>query len=199
MANGRDIEVWNNHAKDCRDMKRKKFEFLSDTPLTTFLKNLKDVNNVLDFGCGPGYWSNLFKGKKYTGVDQSSAMIELAKELANDGEEFRLIVNSGIPPLRGTQKYDLIFTASVMQHNGLEDKIKILNAFKEVTSIGSYYLCTENTYRSDNCMYVKDTLNDCYTDGFSYTAKGWTDLLNDNGWKLLSFSEPGEYLFQRVS
>jgi len=69
-------------------------------------------NTILDYGCGVGRLSVLFKPKNYTGMDISPEMLKIAREKHPD---YTFIQMTQLP------KTDIFFTANVLQHNN--DKV----------------------------------------------------------------------------
>lgn len=59
-------------------------------PNLTRLLQIKKGENILDLGCGEGYFSHTFAkiGARITGVDNSKKLIELAKKSASKNEEY---------------------------------------------------------------------------------------------------------------
>jgi ubiquinone/menaquinone biosynthesis C-methylase UbiE len=204
MADGRDIECWDNHADDCRAQGRVPFDIPTkpgDTSRTRpwlrrKIEGLEDVQTCLDVGCGPGYWVNLFTGFNYTGFDQSTKMLELAREVV-PGKEFILGNARDLVGTFGDRKFDLIFTSAVLQHSRhYPDKEEIVKGMYQILRPGGYYLCTENTFRADNCP--ASIGNPDYTENYSFTPEGWERWIALYGFKLLEYSEPSEYLYIKV-
>lgn len=63
---------------------------------------------VLDYGCGVGKLSHLFKAALYIGVDISEEMLSIAKQ---KNPEYTYRLNTRLP------KTDITFIANVLQHN----------------------------------------------------------------------------------
>ena len=155
---------------------------------------------MIDVGCGPGYWRNLFEGMAYVGFDQSPGMLSYAAEITSpkvkpldwifgNGRDLTASVTSST--------YDMVFTASVLQHNRNEpDKREIVEGIYKVLKPGGFFLCTENTYRADNCP--KSVGNRDYTDGYTMTPSGWEKFMLPLGFKLLDYRPPGEYFYQKM-
>lgn len=221
MADGRDIKCWNDHASDCEKEGREPFKFDYTPPLptdpvgyphirkdkTNFLRdhliNADGVIRVLDLGCGPCYWINLFEGFEYHAFDQSEGMLEVAKKtlkkagLFEKCKDFRLGNARKLGDSYPEGYFDLIFTSAVLQHNRHEpDKREIVEGMHKIIRPGGYYLCTENTFRQDN---APQWFNDHGTaDGNSFTAKGWENWMKDHGFELIDFSGESEYIYRRM-
>lgn len=80
------------------------------------LKSLNNDINILDAGCGPGFFSNfLFENTKFkniTGLDFSDKAIEIA--INNNSKINYKVVDLMAKTLK--TKYDLIFSISVLEH-----------------------------------------------------------------------------------
>jgi ubiquinone/menaquinone biosynthesis C-methylase UbiE len=203
MADGRDIPVWDNHAEQCREAKRELFTFEAKANSVggwlrdKVVDNLTEGSKCVDVGCGPGYWRNLFEGNHYTGVDQSTGMIALAKDI--EGSKLKsidwVLGNGRNLPLE-EEHFDMAFTASVLQHNRHDpDKTEIVKSIYSILKSGGFLLCTENTFREDNCPQLKS--NSDYTDGYTFTPEGWKTFMAGLGFKFLEFNGKSEYLFQK--
>lgn len=213
MADGRDIKCWDNHAQECRDEERVPFDFSEykdtgsvyphvDKPVRRWLRktleSLEDVKNVLDIGCGPSYWINLFKGYNYTGFDQSTKMLELAREVSPD-VEFIFGNARRLSEVFGDRKFDLVFTSAVLQHNRhYPDKTEIVQGIHHILRPGGYYLCTEDTCRGDNHPECIGSLNCTRGPEYSFKMQGWGTYMEENGFKMLMYQDPSEYLYKRI-
>lgn len=103
--------------------------------LETLAKLVPEKSSILDLGCGNGRLLNAFKQKiNYFGIDQSEALIKLAKEMHQDSSFFvgdMLNLNEinfkkqGLP-----QKFDFIFSIAVLQH--IPSKNKRTEALKNL-------------------------------------------------------------------
>jgi ubiquinone/menaquinone biosynthesis C-methylase UbiE len=94
-----------------------------------FLELLNEVHfegkRVLEVGCGPG--GNLAeivkaKPKRLVGVDISAQMVELSAEKLGEGAEVIKINGTSIP--FGDRTFDIVFTATVLQHNTDEEMLR---------------------------------------------------------------------------
>lgn len=142
-------------------------------------------------GCGPGYWSGLFSDMDYIGFDQNEEMIKLAKEV-NPKLNF---VQSGSLSIFPDKEFDLIFTASVLQHNKhVPAKTNLLKHINRLLKSDGYFFCTETTFTPENTPGYHDN----YSDGYSFTMKGWKTFIEAFGFSLISFHSPGEYLYKKI-
>lgn len=80
---------------------------------------------VVDYGCGVGKLSHLFDQKKYTGVDISSEMVDLARK---NNPEYTYEVLGKVP------KATMFFSANVLQHNedSFVKELKLKDKFKHI-------------------------------------------------------------------
>jgi len=202
MADGRDIPLWDNHAQQCREANRVLFEFdptkenAGGWLRKKVLAVLQPGSLVLDLGCGPGYWRKLFEGMDYTGFDQSTGMLELAKEYPSERPNWVQGNAREVDHHFSTGNFSLVFVASVLQHNRHEpDKREIVEAAHRIIKDGGYFLLTENTFRADNRPQSVGNPDD--TDGYSFTPAGWEKFMLSLGFKLLDFNGQSEYLFQK--
>ena len=207
MADGRDVQCWDDHAKECEEAGREPFEVRDDEGYQHWLRktllSLEDVHRCLDVGCGPCYWIHLFRGKQYNAVDQSMGMLRVATDtiIRNKLEgvvgELRQGQARQLLDVYKPGEFDLVFTSSVTQHNRHEpDKREIIEGIHAILREGGYYLCTENTYRADNAP--QSVGNPDYTDGYTFTPEGWEKFMKPLGFELLEFNGKSEYLYRRI-
>ncbi len=221
MADGREVEVWDAHADECEEEKRKPFEFETapvegEEPtgyphvpnkkkvwLRETLESLEDVTDVLDIGCGPCFWINLFEGYRYYAFDQSPRMNEVAYKVLKDNDLLDRMVeirNGNARTLLESfpeKKFDLIFTSAVLQHNRHDpDKREIVQGMHSILREGGYYLCTENTFREDNAPQFCQGDGPC--DGNSFSVEGWRKFMLEYGFEMVEFHHPSEYLYRRI-
>jgi len=127
--------------------KRKKFlALLNSLPFTE--------KDVLEIGHGPG--GNLYEvlqhnPKSLSGVDISNAMIKLAKNnLGEDNIDFNKIDGTSLP--FEDQKFDYVFSATVLQHNSDENMMKSL--LQEMCRVSSHQVVLferiENKLKGDD-------------------------------------------------
>lgn len=206
MADGRDTKVWDTHAEECRAAKRELFVFEEKVDnVGGWLRDkvvefLPKGSRCVDVGCGPGYWRNLFEGNHYVGLDQSDGMLSLAADIGgNKLESVEWVKGNGRKLLESLEEdsFDMAFTASVLQHNRHDpDKTEIVGGIHRLLKDGGYLLCTENTYREDNCP--ESVGNPGHTDGYTFTPKGWENFMDAQGFKLLDYNGKSEYVFRKL-
>jgi SAM-dependent methyltransferase len=205
LADGRDVKVWDTHAEECREAERELFEFC-DNPedmggwLRDKVLHCLDKHSLcIDVGCGPGYWRNLFEDHHYVGFDQSEGMLKLAKDLGGTkvlSEAWIKGNGRSISSSVGDVKFDMAFTASVLQHNRhVPDKTEIVQEIAKILKTGGFLLCTENTYREDNCPQLVTQPD--YTDGYTFTPEGWKEFMAGLGFTFLDYNGRSEYLFRK--
>lgn len=200
MADSNDSQVWTTHSfQQLRDSTPYTFETESQKNSNAYrLLNIVKENNgsrplkVLDYGMGTGLWRNLFDRKdfKYIGCDQNKDMVNGAKWRFPDDTlvVFNAKFDTNIFELHS---FDLVFTSAVIQHNLHDQKRPILQFFKHILKPGGFYLMTENVWREDNVPGVKDGM----TDGYSFTANDWEIFMSGEGFKLVEYKHPSEFLW----
>lgn len=197
MADGRDVKVWTNHAREHREILQHHHVHKEGNVYRLLEIASPKVEKVLDFGCGSGLWRNFFLDFDYYGADQNEEMIKVAKE-RHPGEKYRFSCHSWDRLDFADKSFDLVFTSAVIQHNRHKDKEIVLKELNRVLALGGYYLCTENTFRPDNFKttfrHVSEWAPDL-DDGYSFTAEGWEKYMKNFGFDLIEYRGPGEYLY----
>ena len=93
-------------------------------------KLLKDKEKVLDFGCGNGRFSEIFKKTQYIGVDISSKLIDMAQK-KYPRKKFLVIDGLNLP--FKDNFFDLVIAIAVFHHiPSKELRIKVLKEIKRV-------------------------------------------------------------------
>ncbi|MFN0213292.1 MAG: methyltransferase domain-containing protein [Saprospiraceae bacterium] len=129
-------EYWSEVGKRIEERKGKNVVAGDDEPYyrykrEEFLKLLKEVDfkdkSVLEIGNGPG--GNLVEiyklnPSRLVGVDISEKMVKLAKEKVSKEVEVIKIDGKSLP--FKDKEFDIVFTATVLQHNTDEDMLKKL-------------------------------------------------------------------------
>jgi len=104
-----------------------------------YFKEKKDIETVLEVGCGAGVYSirykELFTGKKYAGLDISQTNIDFCKKNSN----FDFICGD-IIKMDFKKTYDLVFSHAVVDHVYDIDEFltKVVKATKKYAYINSY-------------------------------------------------------------
>jgi ubiquinone/menaquinone biosynthesis C-methylase UbiE len=200
MADARDVVVWTNHAKEQMKDNPNPHNMNGYICRQWITEYLPEGSETLDLGCGSGLWTHLFDGYKHIGIDQNRAMIAAAKIRFPDRKRSFLVVSWNKYPFRDN-RFDLVWTAAVIQHNLHEQKKSIFTELARIIKPGGYYMCTENTFREDNYKTSfphKDAWSNDLDDGYSLTMNGWKNFIEPFGFQLLKFQLPSEYLYQRI-
>lgn len=126
-----------------------------------FIKNKKNIQSVLEVGCGAGVYpikyKELFTGMKYTGIDISNPAIAHCKE----NSDFEFICGDLIK-MKLEQSYDLVISQSVIDHVYdidlfLSKIIKACSKYAYVSSYRGYFEDLEKHKMSwrdnDGCYY----------------------------------------------
>ena len=121
-----------------------------DEPHSNFIKMLGssynsggDLRSVLDLGCGPGdvtfKFAAAFPETIIDAVDGSGEMLDFANKILAKKPELHGRINyhhSMIQEFRSSQKYDLIFSNSLLHH--LPDPMVLWNKIKELSLPETY-------------------------------------------------------------
>jgi ubiquinone/menaquinone biosynthesis C-methylase UbiE len=137
-----------------------------------------DFNNksVLEVGCGPG--GNLLEVLKnnpsnLVGVDISDQMVLLAKNKVP--EQVKVYKTNGTKLEFADKSFDIVFTATVLQHN--TDEKMLMQLMKEICRVSSdrvfIFERIENEIKGDDL---------CLGRPVSY----YSNIMNENGFKLIS-------------
>jgi intein/homing endonuclease len=168
--------------------------------------NLKTTDGIylLPFivhNCGVGKHVRAFRrlGYEVTGIDQSKKAIEYAKILNPDST----FLNIRLQQLDAVNCYDLIHTCAVLQHSKHERKIEILQRFHKALKPNGYLLCAECTFTLETLKQLKEKnpsveLSEDWTDGYSFSEKGWRRFMAANNFLHVKTIPPWPYyLFQK--
>lgn len=143
MSNYQPEPYWSDVAKRIKNRKGKNVIAGDDEPYyrykrKEFLRLLKEVDfkgkNVLEIGSGPG--GNLkellnLSPAQLTGADISNDMIELAK--SNLPSHVSLVKTNGTTLPFPDKTFDIVFTATVLQHN--TDDMMLVQLIKEICRV----------------------------------------------------------------
>jgi ubiquinone/menaquinone biosynthesis C-methylase UbiE len=184
-ANYHPEEYWSEVGKRIEERKGKNVVAGDDEPYyrykrEEFLKLLKEVafkdKSVLEIGNGPG--GNLVEiykllPKRLVGVDISEQMVKLAKEKVSKEVEVIKIDGTTLP--FKDKEFDLVFTATVLQHNTDEEMLKKL--VKELSRVSKSRVIlferVENEIKGDDLCQGRP-------------IKYYETLLKESGFKLRS-------------
>ncbi len=111
---------------------------------------------VCDLGCGPGHQANFlaaFGCKRYVGVDACEHRIQFAKtHYPGSNREF---VHADVCKFRSEEKFDLVWTCTVMQHMPLSMKLALVETIKSILKPDGRCLMYEGR------VYRDTTLEQC--------------------------------------
>jgi len=131
---------------------------------------------VLDFGCGKKPYRNLFKVKKYIGIDIEESGNESSKDAIDvfyDGEKIPF----------NSEHFDSIFSSEVFEH--VFELEKVLNELYRVCKPGGHLLAT--------VPFVWDEHEQPYDFG-RYSSFGIKYLLNKAGFEIIIISKSTNYV-----
>lgn len=109
------------------------YKYDPNSELSKILKKYKPTGEIIDCGCNIGRWAEFLAdaGYKYTGVDQSNYAIENALQYHPN---YKFICKF-LWDLDYEEKFDIAIFNVVLQHNSMEEKIRIIpkiyNALKK--------------------------------------------------------------------
>lgn len=183
-----DKSYWQNRAKDHGEKGVKDLDVfvakLDDELRKHSLENSIKIERgmkILDLGCGSGYWSQIFalKGGHVTGIDFVEGFIEKASHNAkNAGLSINYIVANVEDYINNSEKYDLVFSATVLQHITDENRLKkaISNIWQNLKPNG----------RAIIIEYAPMFLNVKHTGGYMNlkTRNDWVRKFSENGFSL---------------
>ncbi len=149
--------------------KRKKFLELFDT--LNFSQK-----SVLEFGSGPGgnlAHLQLKSCKSITGVDISGEMIALSKKILVDKNIETIKIDSGKLPFTD-DKFDIVFTSTVLQHNTNEEELRqIINEICRVS-------------RKEVFLFERiERIIKGHVSNLGRPVEFYAQLMNENGFKLI--------------
>ncbi|MFZ6036515.1 MAG: methyltransferase domain-containing protein [Patescibacteria group bacterium] len=110
---------------------------------TLFEPYVKTGNQILDIGCGNGRLAGFFEQKKinYTGVDNSAALIDIAKQ-AHPAATF--LVSEATQLLFSDGQFDVVCSIATLHHiPSRELRAKAIREAVRVLKPGGYLLITE--------------------------------------------------------
>ena len=153
--------VEQKNSRDIDDDPKKVFDYFIDLlPEPPF--------RVLDLGCGIGKWNLLWRklGAIYEGLDASPSAIEIAKKRHPDLKFFLMRAEE----MDFENKYDVIFTHTVLQHIKHNNKKKIIpRVWKALKNDGLFII-------QEKCDTETET---------TFTRKGWIEFIESFGFKYM--------------
>ena len=183
MADSEELDVWDREAERAWKGDDHISQF---TPAVNALI-LKHVpkGEVLDAGCNIGKHLDGFRklGYQPLGVEQSEVACGYAQETNPWAEIFHLRIQQ--IPDKWENRFVLIHTSAVLQHNIHDRKRVLLNKFRQVLKPGGYYLMTENVGADDGF-------------GNSFTLGGWRIFLKSCGFEYVDGVPENNYWLFKV-
>jgi len=146
--------------------------------------NLNSNSDIIDFGCGPGFYANRFaeKGINVTGIDFSKRSIEYAKQIASNSDLNVNYIHKNYLDFETNKKYDLItmimcdfcalspnqrkimlgkFTNLLKPNGKILLDVYSLNYFNQKEELSAYELNHLNNFWSPDDYY-------CFINSFKY-------------------------------
>ena len=101
----------------------------------------KDGDALLDLGCNIGRWAYVFKdfNCNYEGLDASPTAIKIAREKHPD----TIFHHMNALDMNFYNKYDIVFTHTVMQHVRRLNQVRIFNNIYNALKPGGLYIMRE--------------------------------------------------------
>lgn len=132
--------------------------------------NDKNINTIVDFGCGYGRLSRSFSPDKYIGIDLNPNAIKMAKENNPEYNYLEIDVNSEYP------KCDAIFAHTVFLHN---DNTTLKSILKRLENTGAKYIIISD-------VISKDWHNGFIPPTFYRDLNDYNSLMENIGFKFIS-------------
>jgi len=133
------------------------------------IKKYKPNGKLLDCGCHIGRFINTFRdnGYDYTGVDQSSYALKIAKIYQPTGKW----VHSLLWEMNFNEEFDIVHFNAVLQHNLLKEQEKIIQKVYQALKKGGILFIAESTV-------TRETRT-------QRSYRGWIEFIESNGFKFL--------------
>lgn len=133
------------------------------------IKRYKYDGKLLDCGCNIGRWIELFKGAgyDYAGVDQSQHVINIAK-IFHPNDKF---INKFLWDIDFDNEFDIAISNTVLQHNTLEEKHRIIPKIYKALKKGGILFINESTV-------IEET-------NTQLSYYGWIKIIESYGFKLI--------------
>lgn len=140
-------ELYNKIAPDFYQTRKKPW------PITDFIKShLDNAKNIIDLGCGSGRLAQLISDKQnYLGLDNSEALIKIAKNNYYNRKNVNFQVQDIINPNLPENKFDLALFIAVIHHiPTFELRLQILNNIKKSLAENGLIIITSwNLWQKD--------------------------------------------------
>jgi len=197
-----EIEKWDEESERAWKNDTHDVEFPA-VIVTLLQKILPPKALILDAGCGIGKHVKAFRKLDFyvIGIDQSEKAVKYAQRLNPEAS----IHHMRIQDITYADEFSLIHTCAVLQHSNHERKKQILALFFKALKPRGYLLCTECTFTLETLKLLKQKnpiveLTDEWTDGYSFSEKGWITFMAENGFQHIKTIPPWPYyLFQKAS
>lgn len=220
---GDDMGKWARHAEEQKESvpfgKELQYGYGSPQDDRMVAWGIREKGGVgVDFGCGTALYRGFFKGMSYIGIDQNPNMLKIAQErwagreseMGNKPSRFYLTplaqITDVYPELVSVADVGIFIT--VIQHNPVDTAVKVIQQAAKVLKPGGLVMLMEGTYndryfppqdRQRHGMPVHvdpDSLNSVYGFGV-FTAKGWLNFLNENGFENAEYDGTSYYFATR--
>lgn len=135
-------------------------------------KNFKDIQSILEIGCGQGYLLSKFENINKFGIEPSNEASILASKSLN-------IRNIGYESINNNERYDFVFSYCVIEH--VEDPnmfIQKQNKILKDTGIMCVALPIQDIFNYD--LVFADHIHHFHDENFQL-------LLNNNGFEVIDF------------
>ena len=173
------------HLNESIDVSSRNIKFINQSVnWITNRFNLNSNSDIIDFGCGPGLYTNRFaeKGINVTGIDFSKRSIEYAKQIALNSDLNVTYIHKNYLDFKTDKKYDLItmimcdfcalspnqrkimlgkFTNLLKPNGKVLLDVYSLNYFNQKDELSTYELNQLNNFWSPDDYY-------CFINSFKY-------------------------------
>ena len=167
--------------------------------IDSIFKNIekKDNISVLEYGCGVGSFIRSLLTSRYdncieliNGVDISNTAIKMASNHTKSQKVYFYPLDEFIFPVK---KYDLVASLEVIEH--IPNVQKIVKKMSESINQGGIIFLTTPNYNSfEQRVFKKNWRLFCPPEHINYfTKKTLSNILNENGLKVISFND--EFVF----
>ena len=198
-----EINKWDEESERAWQYDEHNVEFASS--IVSVLKEILSADaKILDAGCGIGKHVKAFAklGYRVVGIDQSKQAVHYAQILNPNTPIFHIRILELMNNPSINSSLNLIHTCAVLQHSIHERKREILWVFHQALKPKGYLLCTECTFTPETLKLLKEhnpsvEFTDEWTDGYSFSEKGWIKFMAQNGFIHVKTIPPWPYyLFQ---
>lgn len=183
---------WNNFVKEALEETKGDRDklFYKYDPEDLIFKNIKkhlvglngDLKGkkILDCGSHICRWVRYWEGGGYiyTAIDQSRDALEFAKGYFPEGENGRRFINKFLWDMDFNSEFDVAICISVLQHNSLTGKKRVLPRIYHTlkNDSNSLFFMMESTVSTETNTQL--------------TPKGWVELVEKNGFKFIESWHP---------